>query len=139
MINIVLHHLKKIIFIFALLLGLGISNEYYSQSGGRRKEHRNQRRGASRSFGKRSAGNADKFAQGAGRKGFFSRLFAKKQGAWVYHPTNAGKKQNKEAPHLFSRYRTKGRKYHSGILAKQNSDRSRKRVKGNKSFSRNKY
>ncbi len=131
--------MKKIFIIFALLLGIGITNDLHSQSGGRKREHRNQSRGGKRLFGNRSAGNADKFARGTGRKGLFSRLFSKKTDAWVYRPTKPGKKQMREQPKLFSRYRTKGRKYRSGILAKQNSDRGRKRVRGNKTFSHNKY
>lgn len=87
----------------------------------------------------RSAGNADKFAKGAGRKGFIARLFRKDRPSWVYHSTNPGKKQNREQRFLFSRFRTKGKRYKDGIQAKQNSDRSRRRVRGNASFNHRKY
>jgi hypothetical protein len=84
-------------------------------------------------------GNADKFAKGTGRQGIFARLFKRKRDAWTYHPTVTGRKQNRESRHLFSRYRTKGKQYRSGILAKQNSDRERRRVRGNSTFGRKKY
>jgi hypothetical protein len=131
--------LKKIIIIVAFLFGILLSGDFYGQSGGRRKEHRNQRRSSMHLFRNKSMGNADRFAKGTGRQGIFARLFKKDRPAWVYHPTRAGSKQRKESKFLFSRYRTKGKKYRSGILAKQNSDRARKRNRGNSTFSRKKY
>lgn len=130
--------MKKVLLILLLLLGIGASNEFYSQTGGRKREHRNQKRGSmfKRS---RSAGHADKFAKGAGRKGFLARLFKKDRPAWVYHPTRPGKTQNREQRFLFSRYRTKGKKYREGILAKQNSERARRRSRGNSVFHHKKY
>lgn len=139
MINIVTT-VKKYFIIFALLLGFGISNEYFSQAGGRKREHRNQRRSGGRMFGgAKSKGNADKFAKGAGRKGIIARLFKQDRPAWVYHPTKPGKVQKRESKFLFSRYRTKGKRYNSGVLAKQNADRARRRSRGNAVFSKRKY
>lgn len=131
--------MKRILFIVALILGLGISNNSYAQAGGRKKEHRNQRRSGGLFKRTRSAGNADRFAKGAGRKGVFARLFKKDRPAWTYHATNPGRKQNREQRQLFSRFRTKGKRYKDGIQAKQNSDRSRKRVRGNSTFNHKKY
>ncbi|MGZ3899338.1 MAG: hypothetical protein ACXVNM_10170 [Bacteroidia bacterium] len=130
--------MKKVLLIIALLLGIGVSNEFYSQTGGRKREHRNQKR-TSMFKRSRSAGNADKFAKGGGRKGLFARLFKKDRPAWVYHTTNPGKTQNREQRYLFSRFRTKGKKYKDGIQAKQNAERSRRRVRGNSTFSHRKY
>ncbi|MCW3075720.1 MAG: hypothetical protein JWO32_329 [Bacteroidetes bacterium] len=131
--------MNKAILIIALLLGIGISNEVYSQAGGRKREHRNQRRGGSIFKRSRSAGHADNFAKGAGRKGIMARLFKKNNPSWVYHSTNPGKTQNREQRFLFSRFRTHGKKYKDGIQAKLNSDRSRKRQRGNSTFKRKKY
>jgi hypothetical protein len=131
--------LNRLFLILALVIGIGVFNDAEAQSGGRRKEHRNQRRGSMHLFRGKSMGNADKFAKGAGRKGIMARLFKKDRPAWVYHPTNPGKKQRKESRYLFSRYRTKGKKYRSGILAKQNSERARNRSRGNSSFHKSRY
>ena len=132
--------MKKVILIFFLLSGIFLSDDYFAQKGGRRREHRNQRRGTLHIFRRNSvsAGNADKFARGTGNTGFFARLFKKDRPAWVYHPTKMSKSRN-DCKGLFTRYRTKGKKYRSGILAKQNSDRSRRRDRGNMSFGRKKY
>lgn len=139
MANIVIQSLNKILLIIILLLGIGISNDFYSQTGGRKREHRNQKRSGGLFKRTKSAGNADKFAKGGGRKGFFARMFKKDRPAWVYHPTNPGKKQSREQRYLFSRFRTKGKKYKDGLQAKQNSDRARRRVRGNNTFKHRKY
>jgi hypothetical protein len=131
--------LKKVLLIIVLFFGLGISNDFYAQTGGRKREHRNQKRSGSIFKRQRSAGNADRFAKGGGRKGFIARLFRKDRPSWVYHATNPGKKQNREQRYLFSRFRTKGKKYKDGIQAKQNSERSRRRVRGNSTFHHRKY
>ncbi len=130
--------MKKIILIITLLFSFCISNTYLAQSGGRKREHKNQRRG-SLFKRNRSGGNADKFSRSTGRKGIFARLFRKDKPAWVYHPTRSGRVQKRETRHLFTRYRTKGRKYQEGILAKQNSDRARRRVRGNSTFHSRKF
>lgn len=130
--------MKKLLLIFALLLGFGISNDFYAQKGGRKREHRNQRSGGMFKR-QRSAGNADKFAKGGGRKGIFARLFKKDRPAWVYHKTNPGKTQNREQRYLFSRFRTKGKKYRDGIVARQNIERAKRRTRGNATFHKRKY
>ncbi len=131
--------MKKAVLIFGLLFGILLSGDFYAQSGGKRREHRNQRRASMHLFRGRSQGNADKFAKGTGNAGFFARLFKRDRPAWVYHATKIDRKHKSESRNLFSRYHTKGKKYRSGILAKQNSDRSRRRDRGNRSFSRKKY
>jgi len=110
-----------------------------AQAGGRRREHRNQRRASMSFFRNKSMGNSDKFAKGAGRKGVFARLFKKDRPAWVYRPTNPGKTQRRESRFLFSRYRTSGKKMRAGILAKQNAERARNRSRGNSSFHKSRY
>ena len=128
-------------FIF-LLLAIGISTPMMSQvKGGRKREHRNQRGGGGKLFGGKSKGNAGAFAKGGNKKGFIARLFKgnKSGGAWVYHKTNPGIKQKKEQPKLFSRNRSKGKRFTDGVIAQQNKRRSNTRVRGNASFSKKKH
>jgi hypothetical protein len=135
--------LKKIALILFFLAGIIISNDVVAQSGGRKREHRNQKRHSIRIFGgskTKSAGNADRFARGAGRSGFFTRIFYNNQApAWVMHHKYESKAQKRENKFLFNRYRTKGKRYREGILAKQNADRGRRRVRGNAVFAKRKY
>ncbi len=131
---------SKIIFVLSLLFAFAISTPIIAQA--RKREHRNQK-GGRKVFGggKKSSGNANAFAKGAGKKGFLARIFKKKdkgRGPWVYHKTNPGTKQNREQARLFSRNRTHPKKYTDGLLAKQNKRRSTTRVTGNSSFSRRK-
>lgn len=127
--------LKKIVLILLLTLFSGILSEAYAQTGGRKREHRNQRKKSSK-FGGKSAGNADAFARGGTNKRTSKKSRA---GVWVYRPTPNSKKIHRETKHLFSRYRTKGKRYRDGILAKQNSARASRRVRGNKVFHKRKF
>jgi hypothetical protein len=129
--------LKKLLIIIFLLLGIGFSNEYLAQSGGRKKERRNQRKLSFRR--KRSAGNADEFARGGRPKNIFARLFNKRRPALKARSSPPDKSRYNDNSKLFSRYRTKGKQYNTQVLAKRNADRARKRSHGNKSFSRKKY
>jgi len=105
-----------------------------AQSGGRRREHRNQKRASNGMFkGKRSAGNADNFARGGGRRG------GSKKSEWAMRHSRPGSAKNRDQRSLFSRHRTKGKAYRQNILAKQNSERARKRVRGNKVFHHKKF
>jgi hypothetical protein len=63
------------------------------------------------------------------KKGFFARIFKgkKSKGGWVYHKTNPGLKQNREQSKLFSRFRTKNKRYRDGVLANQNRKRASSR------------
>lgn len=126
--------LKKLVLIFLLCFATGLVTEVYAQTGGRKREHRNQKRG-SKKFGAKSAGNADAFARGGSNK----RNSRKKSQGWVYRPTPTSKKQRKEQKYLFSRYRTKGKKQREGIFARQDADRSKRRVRGNKVFHKRKF
>lgn len=117
----------------SLFFFAGFFTETLAQTGGKKREHRNQRKGSSKFRGAKSAGNADAFERG-GRRGK-----SRKGGAWVYRTTPSSKKQNREQRFLFSRYRTKGKKSRDGILAKQNHDRSSRRVRGNKVFHKRKF
>lgn len=104
---------------------------------GRKREHKNQRRGG--------GGGKRKIHKFSGKKsggGLFSRMFSGKKripGGWVYKPTRPGKKQNREQHHLFTRYRTKNKKYKDGIQARLNRERARKRSRGNAVFHKRKY
>lgn len=127
--------LNKIVLILFLTFFAGFLTDAYGQTGGRKREHRNQRRKSSK-FGGKSAGNADAFARGGTNKRTSKRSRA---GVWVYRPTPSSKKQNRESRYLFSRYRTKGKRHRDGILAKQNNERSSRRVRGNKVFHKRKF
>lgn len=133
---------SKIFVVLFLLFSMVVTLPSVAQvSGGRKREHRNQRGGGFRLFKKtRSAGHADAFARGGHKRGFFARIFGGKKdgGAWVYKRTNPGKKQDREQPHLFSRNRTKAKKYRDGILASQNRKRAATRTRGNATFSKRK-
>lgn len=133
---------KLFAFVF-LLFAIGVSTPLVAQvKGGRKKEHRNQRGGGGRLFGgKKSKGNANAFAKGGHKKGFLARVFKgnKSNGPWVYRKTNPGIKQKREQPKLFTRNRTKGKRFTDGIIAQQNKRRAATRVRGNQSFSKRKH
>jgi hypothetical protein len=128
--------LKKVVLILILSIFSGLVTDLFGQTGGKKREHRNQRRSGSSKFRGHSAGNADAFARGGTNKRTSKK---RKQSAWVYRPTPTSKKQRKEQKFLFSRYRTKGKKYRDGILAKQSASRSSRRVRGNKVFHKRKF
>jgi hypothetical protein len=134
--------ITKLFTILFLLLAIGVSTPVLAQvKGGRKKEHRNQRGGGKLFGGKKSRGNASAFAKGGHKKGFLARVFKgnKSNGPWVYRKTNPGIKQRKEQPKLFSRNRTKGKRFTDGIIAQQNKRRSATRVRGSSSFSKRKH
>ena len=114
-----------------ILFCICVTTPIVAQSGGRKKEHRNQRSGGKLFHRTKSGGHADSFAKGGSKKGFFARIFKGKKdgGAWVYHKTNSGSKQIKEQSKLFTRFRTKNKRYTDGVLSIQNKNRegSRKR------------
>lgn len=134
--------LSKLFTILFILFAIGATTPIMAQSiGGRKREHRNQRRGGGKLFKRqKSFGNADAFARGGNKRGFLARIFKgnKSGGAWVYKPTKSGLKQRKEQGQLFTRNRTKAKKYRDGILARQNHQRASSRVRGNTSFSKRK-
>jgi hypothetical protein len=133
--------LTRLFTLVFLLLAIGVTTPMMSQvKGGRKREHRNQRGGGGKLFGGKSKGNASAFAKG-NKKGFIARLFKgnKSGGPWVYHRTKPGIKQRKEQPKLFTRNRTKGKRFTDGIIAQQNKRRANTRVRGNSSFSKKKH
>ncbi|MCD6018097.1 MAG: hypothetical protein K0S53_1218 [Bacteroidetes bacterium] len=134
--------LTRLFTLVFLLLAIGVTTPIMAQvKGGRKREHRNQRGGGHKLFGNKSKGNAHAFAKGGNKKGFIARVFKgkKSQGPWVYHKTKPGIKQRKEQPKLFSRNRTKGKRFTDGIIAQQNRKRANTRVRGNASFSKRKH
>ena len=114
----------------------GYVSDVFGQTGGKKREHRNQRRSGSSKFRGHSAGNADAFARGGTNKRTSKK---RRESSWVYRSTPTSKKQRKEQKYLFSRYRTKGRKYRDGVLAKQNTSRAGRRERGNKVFHKRKF
>jgi hypothetical protein len=133
---------KSFFSLIVFILFLAVSMDSVAQTGGRKREHRNQRaggRGKLFSF-KKSTGHADAFAKGGRKQGFISRIFRgnKSGGAWVYKKTNPGKTQNREQRQLFSRNRTKGKRYTDQVIAQQNRRRDATRVRGSQSFSKRK-
>ena len=127
--------MKRLLVILTLLCAFGITTPVIAQ--GRKREHKNQHRGG----GGKKRGHS--FAHGGKKQGnVFSRMFSGKKriaGGWVYKPTRPGKKQNKEQHHLFTRYRTKNKRYKDGIQARLNRERARKRSRGNAVFHKRKY
>jgi hypothetical protein len=130
--------LKKFLIIALLFFGFGFSNVYLAQTGGKKREHRNHKRGGSFKRHK-SAGHADEFARGGGRKSMFSRLFKKSRPTWSPKGRTTDRSRYADNSKLFSRFRTKGKQFNEMVLSKRNADRARKRVRGNKTFSRKKY
>lgn len=133
--------LSRLFSVILLLLCFGACTEAVAQvKGGRKREHRNQRGGGGLFHFRKSTGHADAFAKGGQKRGFFARIFKgnKSGSAWVYKKTKPGIKQKKEQPQLFTRNRTKGKRYTDGVLARQNHQRSARRVRGNSSFSKSK-
>ncbi len=126
--------MKRLLLILVLLFAVGSFTDAVAQ--GRKREHKNQRKGGG---GKRKI---HKFSGGKSSGGFFARMFSGKRripGGWVYKPTRPGKKQNMEQRNLFSRYRTKNKRYKDGIQARLNRERARKRSRGNAVFHKRKY
>ncbi|MDF2448559.1 MAG: hypothetical protein K0R26_1063 [Bacteroidota bacterium] len=134
--------LTRLFTLIFLLIAIGVTTPLVAQvKGGRKREHRNQRGGGHKLFGNKSKGNASAFAKGGKKKGFIARALKgnKSNGPWVYRKTNPGIKQKKEQPKLFSRNRTKGKRFTDGIIAQQNRKRANTRVRGNSTFSKKKH
>jgi hypothetical protein len=122
--------------IIFMLFAFLISTPMVSQvRGGRKKEHRNQRGGGMKLFGPKSRGNANAFANRGRNKSFLAKVFGRKpKTGWVYKKTNPGLKQTREQAQLFSRNRTKAKRFNDRVLAQQNRKRTANRVRGSSSF-----
>jgi hypothetical protein len=134
--------LKKIFIIIVLLLGIGFSETAYAQTGGRKHEkykRKGARRGNFHLTQYKSRGHADDFARGRGRKGLFARLFKKDRPAWVYRSSGSRKSHFRDNQYLFTRERSKGKIENDQINTRQNAERSKNRVKGNRAFRFRKY
>lgn len=134
--------MKTFVYIFLILLGITLSTPLVAQTGGRKKEHRNQKRGGFKLFkGRKSKGNADAFARSSRKRGFIARVLGKKTNSqgWAYRSTKMSRKQHAEDRHVFKRYRTKGKRTNFSILSRQNRDRERSRVRGVKVFHKKKH
>jgi hypothetical protein len=132
--------LKKLFIIIVLLFGLGTSTNYYSQTGGKKRERKAKRRGNFILTQYKSRGHADEFARGnSGRRSRLSRLFRKDRPAWVYRSSGSRRSAYKANQFLLTRSRTKGKIENADFLDRQNSERARSRVRGNKVFRFRKY
>jgi hypothetical protein len=134
--------LKKLFIIVLLILGTGISTDYYSQIGGKKKEPKlkSKRRGNHILTQYKSHGHADEFARGSsGRRGKLSRLFRKPKPAWVYKSSGSKRSAWKANQFLLTRSRSKGKIENAMTQDRQNGERSKKRVRGNRAFRFKKY
>ncbi len=80
--------MRKLLPTILLIFAVSVS---FAQTGGRKKEHKNQRGGGFHLF-RKGKGNAGAFAKGhsTSKKGFFARLFSGEKvtaGGWVYKKT----------------------------------------------------
>lgn len=123
---------------------MGISTDFYAQTGGKKSEKR-QRKGKRRGnfilTQYKSHGHADKFARGnSGRRGRLARLFSKKkESSWVYKSSGSRRSAYRANQFLLTRTRSKGKIENADMLDRQNAQRSKSRVKGNKAFRSKKY
>ncbi len=132
--------MKKALVILLLLFGIGVSADYYGQTGGKKREKKAKKRGNFVLTQYKSHGHADDFARGNnGRRGVFSRLFKKSNPSWVNKSSGSKRSHFKANQFLFARNRSKGKVENATYLDKQNSDRARSRVKGSKSFRFRRY
>lgn len=135
--------MKKGLIIFTVLFAIFASYDLRGQVGNRKKEkqeRKGRRRGNFILTQYKSHGHADEFARGSsGRRGKFARLFRKKKSPWVYKSSGSKRSHWKANRYLFTRNRTKGKAENEQILNKQNEERSKNRVKGNRSFRFRRY
>lgn len=126
--------MKKSLAIFLLLIGICFSNSLHAQAGGKKREKKAKRRGNAILTQYKSHGHADDFAKAKGGSGRFSGLFKKKKSSWTYRSSGSKRSHYKANRYLFFRHRSEGKIENEEILNKQNTKRSKERVKGNKSF-----
>ncbi len=129
--------MKKYLFILG---GMVLVFSLSAQTGGKKREHRNQRGGKFILFNK-SKGNANAFAKSKStrKKGFLARLLSGERvtaGGWIYHKT-PGSHQTDHS--LFHRFRTKNKVYKDQLQVHINKQRSKSRKRGNSGFSKRKY
>jgi hypothetical protein len=122
---------KTFLIFFVLIISL---NTVIAQSGGKKRERKSKKSGASVLKQYKSHGHADEFARGGIRKGRLSRLFSKPKPSWTN--TKSGSKRNtyRANRYLFFRHRSEGVMNNEMILNKQNKTRRKNRVIGSKSF-----
>jgi hypothetical protein len=123
-------------------------HENQNPFGRKKKEKRNQSKALSRRGGgglfkkKRSASNADAFANNSvrGGHGFLYKLLHPGGGTKnaSLRKTRPGKVQNHENSRLFHRHTTKNRNRNGSFLKKQNKERSSRRPRGNNVFHKKK-
>lgn len=117
-----------------------MQQQLMAQSGGKKKEGRNFSRSGRLFKRSKSPGNSDKFAAGgSGRRGFLSRLFKKPAESWNNRPSGSVKSHRRANRSLFTRERSRGKRQTDAVLDRQNTERAKRRVRGNKVFSKKKY
>ncbi|MCX8143590.1 MAG: hypothetical protein N3F62_04945 [Bacteroidia bacterium] len=125
---------------FFIVMGMFIAFSLAAQTGGKKREHRNQRGGGFHLFKfNKSKGNANAFAKNKRKKGFLARIFSGDKvtaGGWVYHRTPG---THRDDHSLFHRFRTKNKAFKDKLQARINKQRSRNRVRGNSIFHKKKY
>lgn len=129
--------MKQVAFI---VVGLLVAFSLSAQTGGKKKEFRNQRGGGFHLF-KKNKGNARAFAKGHNKrkKSFIARLFNGERvtaGGWVYHKTPGSHKTDHS---LFHRYRTKNKVFKDKLQARINKQRMKRMKRGNSTFSKRRY
>lgn len=122
-----------------LVFAVAFANTLAAQSGGKQREKSNAKRSGRMFKRVKSPGNADAFASGKGRRGFFARLFKKPNPSWSNRSSGSVKSHRRANRSLFRRDRTKGKAENEAILDRQNADRAKRRIRGNKVFSKKKY
>jgi len=129
--------MKKILLLLTFLfIVTGLS----AQTGGKKREHKNQRGKGKFLLFSKSKGNAHKFARGGVRKkSFLARIFSGEKitaGGWIYHKTPGSHRDDHS---LFHRYRAKNKVFRDKLQAKINKQRAKNRKRGNDYFYKRKY
>jgi hypothetical protein len=132
---------RKLLFVTFLVASLGLNNEMFAQTGGKKREGGVKRRASFSLFHrKKSQGHADEFARGnSGRRSIWSRLFRRERPAWVYKPSGNVRTNYKENRFLFFRFRSKGRDENAMNQDRSRKERTRQREHGNRVFRFKKY
>jgi len=131
-------YMRHVIVILLLILFTGASTEFYSQTGGTKREGRSGKKGKLGFKRVKSKGHADEFARSK-KKGMFARLFKKDQPAWTNRTVGTRKSHYNANRKLFRRHRETGHIDNQVRQEKINNRREGKRERGNQTFSKKKY
>jgi len=129
--------LKNFLIIALILFGVGFSTDYSAQTGGKKRERRTHKKISFKR--KKSAGNADAFAHNGGKKSIFKRLFKKEKKPFTAENKKTDKRVFGDNRSIYRIHRSEGKQNNASLQSKKNAERSKKRVRGNKTFSKKKY